>query len=207
VEPGQTVAASFQAPVLFTLAEDLTQMELHVDVDEADVGQVTKGQEAVFTVDAHPGRSFPARITQVRYGSQTVNGVVTYKTVLNVDNSDLSLRPGMTATADITVNKVENAILVPNAALRFIPPVKEKEAPSNGSSLLNKLLPRRHRPPSKQRKDSIANKLQHVWTLRDGKLLAIAVGIGATDGKMTEVTSGDIEPGMSLVIDTMRPER
>jgi HlyD family secretion protein len=207
VEPGQTVAASFQAPVLFTLAEDLTQMELHVDVDEADVGQVTKGQEAVFTVDAHPGRSFPAQITQVRYGSQTVNGVVTYKTVLNVDNSDLSLRPGMTATADITVNKVENAILVPNAALRFIPPVKEKEAPSNGSSLLNKLLPRRHRPPSKQRKDSIANKLQHVWTLRDGKLLAIAVGIGATDGKMTEVTSGDIEPGMSLVIDTMRPER
>lgn len=208
VEPGQTVAASFQAPVLFTLAEDLTQMELHVDVDEADVGQVTKGQEATFTVDAHPGRTFLARITQVRYGSQTVNGVVTYKTVLNVDNSDLSLRPGMTATADITVNKVENAILVSNAALRFIPPIKEKDAPSNGSSLLNKLLPRRHRSPSKQRKDSISNnKLQHVWTLRDGKLLAIAVSIGATDGRMTEVTSSDIEPGMPLVVDTVRSER
>ena len=208
VEPGQTVAASFQAPVLFTLAEDLTQMELHVDVDEADVGQVTKGQEATFTVDAHPGRTFPARITQVRYGSQTVNGVVTYKTVLNVDNSDLSLRPGMTATADITINKVENAILVPNAALRFIPPVKKKEAPSNGSSLLNKLLPRRHRSPSKQRKDPTANnKLQHVWTLRDGKLLAIAVSIGATDGRMTEVKSSDIEPGIPLVIDTVRSER
>ncbi|MFC1812401.1 efflux RND transporter periplasmic adaptor subunit [Thermodesulfobacteriota bacterium] len=207
VEPGQTVAASFQAPVLFTLAEDLTQMELHVDVDEADVGQVTKGQEASFTVDAHPGRTFPARITQVRYGSQTVNGVVTYKTVLNVDNSDLSLRPGMTATSDITVNKVENAILVPNAALRFIPPIKEKEAPSSGS-LINKLLPRRHRSPSKQRKDSTANnKLQHVWTLRDGKLLAIAVGIGTTDGRMTEVTSGDIEPEMPLVVDTVRSER
>jgi len=208
VEPGQTVAASFQAPVLFTLAEDLTQMELHVDVDEADVGQVTKGQEATFTVDAHPGRTFPARITQVRYGSQTMNGVVTYKTVLNVDNSDLSLRPGMTATADITVNKVENAILVPNAALRFTPPIKEKEAPSNGNSLLNKLLPRRHRSSSKQRKDSTANnKLQHVWTLRDGKLLAIAVNIGATDGRMTEVTSVDIEPGMPLVVDTVRSER
>ncbi len=207
VEPGQTVAASFQAPILFTLAEDLTQMELHVDVDEADVGQVTKGQEASFTVDAHPGRTFPARITQVRYGSQTVNGVVTYKTVLNMDNSDLSLRPGMTATADITVNKVKNAILVPNAALRFIPPVKEKEAPSNGS-LLNKLLPRRHRAPSKQRKDSTADKkLQHVWTLRDGKLLAIAVSIGTTDGRMTEVTSGDIDPGMPLVVDTKRSER
>ena len=207
VEPGQTVAASFQAPVLFTLAEDLTQMELHVDVDEADVGQVTKGQSAIFTVDAHPGRTFPARITQVRYGSQTVNGVVTYKTVLNVDNSDLSLRPGMTATANITVNKVENAILVPNAALRFIPPVKEKEAPSNGS-LINMLLPRRHRSPSKQLKDSTANKkLQHVWTLRDGKLLAIAVGIGATDGRMTEVTSGDIDPGMPLAVDMVRSER
>ena len=207
VEPGQTVAASFQAPVLFTLAEDLTQMELHVDVDEADVGLVTGELEATFSVDAHPGRTFPARITQVRYGSQTVNGVVTYKTVLSVDNSDLSLRPGMTATADITVNKVKNAILVPNAALRFIPPVKEKEAPSNGS-LLNKLLPRRHRAPSKQRKDSTADKkLQHVWTLRDGKLLAIAVSIGTTDGRMTEVTSGDIEPGMPLVVDTVRSER
>ena len=208
VEPGQTVAASFQAPVLFTLAEDLTQMELHVDVDEADVGQVTKGQEASFTVDAHLGRTFPARITQVRYGSQTVNGVVTYKTVLNVNNSDLSLRPGMTATADITVNKVENVILVPNAALRFMPPVKVKKAPSNGSSLINKLLPRRHRSPSKQRKDSTADKkLQDVWTLRDGKLLAIAVSIGATDGRMTEVMSGDIEPGMPLVVDTVRSER
>ncbi len=207
VEPGQTVAASFQAPVLFTLAEDLTQMELHVDVDEADVGQVIKGQEATFNVDAHPGRTFPARITQVRYGSQTVNGVVTYKTVLNVDNSDLSLRPGMTATADITINKVENAILVPNAALRFIPPVKEKEAPSNGS-LINMLLPRRHGPPSKQRNDSTAgNKLQHVWMLRDGKLLSIAVGIGATDGRMTEVTSGDIDPGMPLAVDMVRSER
>lgn len=208
VEPGQTVAASFQAPVLFTLAEDLTQMELHVDVDEADVGQVTKGQEATFTVDAHQGRTFPARITQVRFGSQTVNGVVTYKTVLNVDNSDLSLRPGMTATADITVNKVENAILVSNAALRFIPPIKEKEAPSNGGSLLNKLLPRRHRSQPKQRKDSTANnKLQHVWTLRNGELLSIAVSINATDGRMTEVTSGDIEPGMRLVVDTVRSKQ
>jgi HlyD family secretion protein len=177
-------------------------------VDEADVGQVKEGQEAVFAVDAHPGRTFPARITQVRYGSQTVNGVVTYKTVLNVNNADLSLRPGMTATAEITVKKVKNAILVPNAALRFIPPIKEKEAPSSGSSLLNKLLPRRPRSPSKQRKDSTAkNKLQHVWTLRDGKIFAVAIGIGATDGKMTEVTNGDIEPGMPLVVDTKRSER
>ena len=89
VEPGQTVAASLQAPVLFTLAEDLTQMELQVDVDEADVGQVKEGQEANFTVDAYPDNSFPARITQVRYGSEEVDGVVTYKAVLGVNNADL----------------------------------------------------------------------------------------------------------------------
>ena len=203
VEPGQTVAASLQSPVLFTLAEDLTKMELHVDVDEADVGQVKEGQEATFAVDAHPNRTFPALIAQVRYGSQTVNGVVTYKTVLNVDNSDLSLRPGMTATADITVKKVENAILLPNAVLRFAPLIKEKEATSNGG-LLGKLLPRRHRSSREQRKNDIVDNKQHVWTLRDGQLIAIAVMTGVTDGKMTEVVSGDIEPGMELVVDTMR---
>jgi len=204
VEPGQTVAASLQSPVLFTLAEDLTKMELHVDVDEADVGQVKESQDATFVVDAHPNRTFPALISQVRYGSQTVNGVVTYKTVLNVDNSDLSLRPGMTATADITVKKVENAILLPNAALRFAPPVKEKEAASNGG-LLSKLLPRRrHRSSQEQRKDDTVDNKQRVWTLRDGKLIAIAIVTGVTDGKMTEVVSGDIEPGIELVVDTMR---
>ena len=123
VEPGQTIAASFQAPVLFTLAEDLTQMELQVDVDEADVGQVHAGQTARFTVDAYPDRNFDAKVTQVRYGSQTVSGVVTYKTILKVDNRDLLLRPGMTATAHIMVNEDKNALLVPNAALRFSPPV------------------------------------------------------------------------------------
>jgi HlyD family secretion protein len=206
VEPGQTVAASFQTPVLFTLAEDLTQMELHVNVDEADVGQVKEGQEATFTVDAYQDRTYPARIIQVRYGSQEVEGVITYETVLNVDNSDLSLRPGMTATADITVQKVENAILVPNAALRFSPPVKEKDAPSNsGGSVISKLLPHPPRSPSKQREDVAADKRQHrVWTLQDGQLVAIAVTIGATDGIMTEVTSGDVEPGMALVVDTLK---
>lgn len=204
VEPGQTVAASLQSPVLFTLAEDLTRMELHVDVDEADVGQVKEGQEATFTVDAHPNRTFPALIAQVRYGSQTVNGVVTYKTVLNVDNSDLSLRPGMTATADITVKKVENAILLPNAALRFAPLVKEKKAASNGG-LLSKLMPRRrHRSSQGQRKNNTVDNKQSVWTLSEGQLIAIAIITGVTDGKMTEVVSGDIEPGMELIVDTTR---
>ncbi|MBI4831417.1 MAG: efflux RND transporter periplasmic adaptor subunit, partial [Candidatus Lindowbacteria bacterium] len=155
VEPGQTVAASLQAPTLFTLAEDLTQMELHVDVDEADVGQVKERQDATFTVDAYPDMIFRATVGQVRYGSQTVNGVVTYETVLNVNNSDLLLRPGMTATADITVKKVEDAVLVPNAALRFSLPVQESQPSSQGGSITSKLLPRPPRRASKQEeKDS-----------------------------------------------------
>jgi HlyD family secretion protein len=202
VEPGQTVAASLQAPVLFTLAEDLTQMALHVDVDEADVGQVKEGQEAIFTVDAYPDRTFPARITQVRYGSQTVEGVVTYETVLNVDNSDLSLRPGMTATADITVKKIENAILVPNAAFRFTPPVQEKETSFRGSGIIGKLFPRPRRSPATQREEATADKKQHlVWTLLNGQLIAISVTTGSTNGIMTEVTGGDVKPGMALVVD------
>ena len=105
IEPGQTVAASLQAPVLFTLAEDLAKMELHVNIDEADVGKVKEGQKATFSVSAYPNRTFSAQITQARFGSSTTSGVVTYETVLKVDNRDLSLRPGMTATADIIVQQ------------------------------------------------------------------------------------------------------
>jgi len=121
VEPGQTVAASFQAPVLFTLAEDLAKMELHVDVDEADVGRVAVGQDATFTVDAWPGRRYEAVINRVGYGAQQKEGVVSYLAVLAVRNEDLSLRPGMTGTAEIVTLRRENALLVPNAALRFTP--------------------------------------------------------------------------------------
>jgi len=207
VEPGQTVAASLQAPVLFTLAEDLTKMELHVDVDEANVGRVKEGQEATFTVDAYPDRVFPARITQVRYGAQTTDGVVTYKTVLEVDNSNLLLRPGMTATADITVQKVENAVLVPNAALRFTPPASQenkKEKRSNGGSVVSQLLPRpprRQKTLTDQRPEAAgASANRQVWTLTDGRLTPVSVRTGITNGIMTEITHGRIEPGMELVV-------
>ncbi|GAB4387402.1 MAG: efflux RND transporter periplasmic adaptor subunit [Thermodesulfovibrionales bacterium] len=200
VEPGQTVAASLQAPVLLTLAEDLTKMELHVDVDEADVGEVREGQDAVFTVDAYPGREFRAAITQVRFGSKTVEGVVTYETVLRVDNSDLSLRPGMTATADITVRKVEGAVLVPNAALRFSPPPSGEEQASGGG-LVSKLFPRPRMTTQRPRNGGSRDKGQRVWTLRDGKPAPITVAIGPTDGRMTQVLSGGVEPGTPLVVD------
>jgi HlyD family secretion protein len=201
IEPGQTVAASFQAPELFTLAEDLTQMELHVNVDEADIGKVKEGQKATFSVSAYPNRTFEARITQARYASTTTSGVVTYETVLKVNNTDLSLRPGMTATADITVKKVENAILVPSAALRFSPSVQQEEKSSTG--LVGSLLPR---PPSgtQQRNDTTTNgKQQRVWILKNGQLSSVSITTGATSGIMTEILTGDLQPRMDVVVDTI----
>jgi HlyD family secretion protein len=204
VEPGQTVAASLSAPTLFTLAEDLAQMELHVNVDEADVGRVKEGQPATFTVDAYPDRIFQARIAQVRYGSKTVSGVVTYETVLSLDNADLSLRPGMTATAVITVQKVENGVLVPNAALRFSPTTGEAKASDNGGGLLRRLLPGPPPMPPKTHGDAKGDSKQpRVWTLRNGQLIPIPVTVGSTDGIMTEITGAEVEPGMALVIDTI----
>ncbi len=204
VEPGQTVAASLQAPVLFTLAEDLTQMELHVDVDEADVAQVKTGQEAAFSVDAYPNRKFPAQITQVRFGPKTLNGVVTYETLLNVNNSDLSLRPGMTATADIIVRKIEKALLVPNAALRFSPPEKSRNDRSQGGGLLGAIFRRPGGIPEKPKDEGPAGKKQHqVWTLQNGRLHPISISIGSSDGSRTEVIQGDLQADLPLVVDTV----
>ena len=202
VEPGQTVAAMFQSPVLFTLAEDLAQMELQVDVDEADVGMVRADQDATFTVDAYPDQVFPARTTLVRYGSETVDGVVTYKAVLKVDNSSLALRPGMTATALITVDKRENALLVPNAALRFVPPKPKVQGKAGGGSVLSSILPHPPAQTSTPREEvNLKGKDQQVYVMRGGQLTAIPVSKGLSDGKMTEVTGGELREGMELVTD------
>ncbi|HNR50973.1 MAG TPA: efflux RND transporter periplasmic adaptor subunit [Deltaproteobacteria bacterium] len=205
VEPGQTVAASLQAPVLFTLAEDLALMELHVDLDEADVSKVEPGQKAVFSVDAYPGRSFPAEIIQVRYSAKSEGGVVTYETVLRVDNSELLLRPGMTATADITVNRVENAVLVPNSALRFTPRTAVEEGAEKGS-MLSKLMPRpprrSGRGPQKAVVDASGAAEQKIWILENGSPVSVTVTAGATDGIMTEIIRG-IEPGMEVIVGTV----
>lgn len=205
VEPGQTVAASFQAPILFVLAEDLARMQLHADIDEADVGQVKVDQPANFTVDAYPQRHFSARILKVYYAPQVVQDVVTYKALLSVDNSELLLRPGMTATADIVIKEVKNAILVPNAALRFTPPQTKPEK----TSVLRTLLPGPpRRQQEKQRKIILSEKTQQqVWILQDGVPVAIPVTIGATNGRMTEILAGDIKPGMSLLVDVVRASK
>lgn len=201
IEPGQTVAASLQAPVLFTLAEDLSQMELQVDVDEADVGDVRENQAATFTVDAWPDRVYPARVRRVGFGSQTKDGVVSYLTVLTVGNDDLSLRPGMTATAQIVTREVKDALLVPTSALRFSP---EDTTAQSSRSFLSRLMPR---PPGVQRRGSVntSGAAQRVWVLRDGQPVAVPVNVGASDGRLTEVTSGDLQPGMEVVTESVGP--
>jgi len=207
IDPGQTVAASLAAPELFTLAEDLTQMELQVDVDEADVGKVKDGQSATFTVDAYPDRSYPAEITQVRYGATTTSGVVTYETLLKADNADLSLRPGMTVTADITVTSVVDALLVPNAALRFSPQETDAASSAKGRGLLSKLMPRPHQRTEKKKKEIVGgtNTTQEVWILSaDHNLVPVSVKIGLTNGFFTQIIDGEIQPGMELVTDEER---
>jgi HlyD family secretion protein len=200
VEPGQTVAASLQTPVLFVLAEDLTKMELHVSVDEADVGRVRPGQRAIFAVDAYPDRTFSAEIADVHFGAQEVEGVITYEAVLNVDNEDLSLRPGMTATANIVVEQVQDAILIPNAALRFRPPIREEAEPSGG--LLGRLLPRPPRSPPRNRQPPDGEKQQQsVWLLRDGGPVSVPVTTGATDGITSQLVQGDLKPGTPLIVE------
>lgn len=202
VEPGQTVAASFQAPVLFTLAEDLSKMELQVDVDEADVGQVREGQKAVFSVDAWPGRRYKALVTRVGYGAQEKDGVVSYLTVLQVENADLSLRPGMTGTAEITTLTLPNVLLVPNAALRFTPPETDVTQKKKGGNVLSALLPR---PPSQapKVKSTAGNVTPRVWVLRDGRPEAVEVRTGATNGKMTEIKGGALKAGVQVITESV----
>lgn len=196
VEPGQTVASSLQAPVLFTLAEDLKHMQLEANIDEADIGTVKVGQRAVFTVEAFSGRSFPARIETIQFSPLTTDGVVTYKAVLSVDNSDLALRPGMTATAQITVQEISNALLVPNAALRYSPPVQVRQ---EGFSLSRLFLPRMPRSGGRPaQKDAITGE-RTVWTLKDKVPVSLNIKTGASDGKLTEVTTGDLDTDTPLI--------
>ena len=187
VEPGQTVAASLQTPELFTLAEDLTRMEVVVSVDEADVGQVTAGQEVTFTVDAYPGRSFDGRVRQVRLNSVIVNGVVTYEAVVEVDNGEGLLRPGMTATAEIVTKRVEDVLLVPNAALRYEPVVKS--APRTIFSA---------RPGTGEKRAEEDGDA--VWVLKGEQPVRVPVKKGDTDGIKRIILEGDLQPGTAVIV-------
>lgn len=207
IEPGQTVAASLQAPVLFTLAENLSQMQLQVAVDEADVGQVRGAQPARFSVDAYPSRGYPAKVTRVGYGAQVANGVVSYLTILKVNNDDLSLRPGMTATAEITVLSRQNALLVPNAALRYAPPSPSAPEAKPKTSIVSSLIPRPPAGPVVKpvNREAARSSAQTVWILSAGQPVAVPVTVGATDGRHTEVVKGELKEGQLVVTDHTGP--
>lgn len=205
VEPGQTVVAAMTTPVLFTIAEDLTQMELQVKVDEADVGTVSLGQPASFTVSAWPGREFPAAIERVGIGSTVTDNVVTYKTVLSVANDDLALRPGMTATARIVTAQRSNARLVPNAALRFAPPATNAST-TGSSSIVSRLLPR---PPQPQQQpaQSRSSGTPQVWVLLDDQPAALPVQTGVSNGRYTEILGGELGEGTAVIVDYQEAAR
>lgn len=200
VEPGQTVAAAFQAPVLFTLARDLTQMELHIDIDEADIGQVAEGQRASFSVDTYPSRVFPAELRSIHNIAATVENVVTYEALLLVQNQDLALRPGMTATVTIVTAEREGVLVVPNAALRFTPPSQiERRA---GGGPMGRMFQPRTKPEVAHRSDAAPpDPRATLWVLRDGEPVAVRVELGLTDGEWTEVLSGDLPPDADVITD------
>jgi len=198
VEPGQTVAASMSAPILFTLARDLTQLRLYVDVDEADVGKVKEGQNASFLVDAWNGHGFSSKVVSVHNLPTTGQTVVTYQAVLSVDNSERLLRPGMTATATITTDERKGVLLVPNAALRFSPPVSAKGAAA-GIPFLGGSMP--GGPPrtgggggTKTRGGkkviTAADSQGLLYLLDQGTPKRTVVEIAGTDGERTEIKSG-----------------
>ncbi|MDN2581390.1 efflux RND transporter periplasmic adaptor subunit [Aquibium sp. ELW1220] len=199
VDPGQTVASSLSAPILFVIAEDLKTMVLEAAIDEADIGAVRKGQTARFTVDAYPDRSFDATIADISFASVTTDNVVTYDAKLSVDNQDLSLRPGMTATVTIVTREAEGIITVPSAAFRFRPPVTEQ---SSGWSLDRLFGGRRMGRMFERRSPTVAGDGSRIlYVLRDGAPVATRVRTGATDGEDTEILSG-LEEGDPVIVAT-----
>ena len=202
VDPGNAVAASLQAVTLFTIAEDLAQLRLEVAVDEADVGSVKVGQKASFTVSAYPSRRYPAKITRVAFGSTKTDNVITYTTWLEVDNTDLSLRPGMTAASTIVATERNDVLLVPNTALRFTPAAAAVAAPAASGSVVSKLMPRM--PPRSGGRRAAGNgsaAVRQIWVLQDGQAVAMAVTPGISDGRMTEVSGPDLKEGMAVITD------
>lgn len=191
VEPGSTVAASFQAPTLFVLATDLAKMTIYANIDEADVGAVAVGQTASFTVDAWPGREFSARVDAVRLEPVQVDNVVTYRGVLSVENPDGALRPGMTATVDVTTQRQEDVLRVPNAALRYTPPRDDPRGFRFGP-------PRENAQPAADTKG--------VWILVNGAPKHVPLTLGETDGLLTAVSSGELQVGDLVIVGAEEPK-
>jgi len=198
VEPGNAVAASLQAVTLLTIAQDLTRMRVEAAVDEADVGALRNGQKASFTVSSYPSRQYPGKVTRVAFGPTKTDNVITYTTYIDVDNHDLSLRPGMTAVANIVATERQGVLLVPNTALRYAPITSNG---ASGGGLMSHLMPR---PPATARKTAKADTAagsKQLWVLRDGQPVAVRVTTGISDGRVTEVSGDDIREGMNVITD------
>jgi HlyD family secretion protein len=203
VDAGQTVAASFSTPTLFLIAQDLAQMQIELAVSEADIGNVQEQQRVEFTVDAFPNRKFDGRVRQVRFAPTTNQNVVTYTTVVAVNNKDLRLRPGMTATASIVADERRDALLVPNAALRFTPTSAAAAAKKGLAAGMNLGPPKTESQRKGAAESASTAGARQVWVLPEGKAgtapVAVAVTPGISDGRMTEITSGALQVGMRVV--------
>ena len=180
IDIGQTVAASFQTPTLFTIAQDLTKMQIDTSVDEADIGNVKASQKATFTVDAYPELPFKGKVSVVRNAPITVSNVVTYNAVIVVDNTGLKLKPGMTANVSIETESKQSALRVPNAALRFKPATTA----------------------TPDQRSAKGNKGPGVWILENNKPRNVKITTGISDGNYTEVTSGELTEGQLIITDS-----
>lgn len=180
VDVGQTVAASFQTPTLFTIAQDLTKMQIDTSVDEADIGKVKVGQDAEFTVDAYSDNTFKGKVGQVRIAPITVQNVVTYDVVITVDNPDFRLKPGMTANVSIIVASKKDVVKIPNAALRY--------------------------RPAERTRTKQAQKGSGVYVLENGKPKRLPVTLGISDGTFTELLTGEIKEGQEAITEETLPK-
>lgn len=199
VEPGNAVAASFQAVTLFTLAADLSRLRVWGYVDEADVGEVAVGQNATFTVSAFLNRQFPATVTRVGSGSTITDNVVTYLTYLDVENNDLSLKPGMTANATIIAKERKNVLTVPNTALRFAPTPTADAAKPKGFQLSFGPRASGGSPPKSGAQTASTAGAKKIYVLKNGQPAAVAITVGISDGRMTEIMSGDLKAGTPVI--------
>ncbi|WP_323593202.1 efflux RND transporter periplasmic adaptor subunit [Aliarcobacter butzleri] len=194
VEVGQTLAATMSAPKLFTIAKDLTNMDLIVSIDEADVADIKKDLPVTFTVDAYPNKVFNGKVKQVRLNPVDTNGVVTYETVVSVDNEDLLLKPGMTATAKIITKESKNKLLIPNGALRFKPKMQEQK---NGG--VNLVGPNMNRPANVAR-DLSKKELSPIFVLENNQPKRVMVKVLDSDGKLTSIESEELKVNDEVII-------
>ncbi len=200
VDVGQTVAASFQAPTIFVVAQDLSKMQVDTSVAEADIGRLVRGMPATFTVDAYPGTPFTGTVREIRNAPQTVQNVVTYDAVIDVNNPDLRLKPGMTANVTFVWAQRDHALRVTNAALRFRPDAQlfaEMEgAPPGGRPHLQSVA-----DTAAADGDADAPNQRTIWILRGDRAAPVHVEIGVSDGTHTEITGGNLHAGDRVVID------